>query len=159
MANQRTVPIITVRWISAIVVIFVGIPAAGFLLGYSMSPKDLRVDEGKMFAFIVSIPLLVVIAGYALFYCVAVILKPFNTQIRSKIVLSQDDLENRLAQAMAEIGFFVEPRSQIGDTFTFMGSGRARLVATKSHDGIVVVGSSYLVDRLIAKLGAAQQVA
>jgi hypothetical protein len=60
---------------------------------------------------------------------------------------------------MAEIGFFVEPRSQIGDTFTFMGSGRGRLVATKSHDGFVVVGSSYLVDRLAARLGAAQQVA
>jgi hypothetical protein len=85
---------------------------------------------------------------------------------RAKMAIRGGDIENRIAQAMAEIGFTFEPGSQIGDTFTFGSHFRltsgylqfpSRLVVTRNERGITVVGLAYWVDRLERKLGAGPQ--
>jgi len=71
--------------------------------------------------------------------------------VRATFAIESDDIEDRLAQAMAMIGFTTEPNSQIGHSFTFRARG-VRLVATKTASGIEVAGPSGWVDLLAKKL-------
>ena len=71
--------------------------------------------------------------------------------VRAAFAIQSDDIEDRLAQAMAMIGFTIEPNSQIGHSFTFRARG-ARLVVTKTASGIEVAGPSGWVDLLAKKL-------
>jgi len=73
--------------------------------------------------------------------------------VRATFILPPDRIEDQVAQAMAAIGFTVEPHSQIGHSFTFRGFG-LRLVVTKTASGIDVTGASSLIDRLAKELGA-----
>jgi hypothetical protein len=59
--------------------------------------------------------------------------------VRASFVMPPDGIEDRVAQAMAAIGFTIEPHSQIVNSFTFRAAG-ARLVVTKTSSGIEVAG-------------------
>jgi hypothetical protein len=72
--------------------------------------------------------------------------------VRVTFVMQPDEIEDRLAQAMAAIGFTIEPHSQIGHSFTFRALG-SRLVVTKTASGIDVTGNSGSIDRLASQLG------
>jgi hypothetical protein len=72
--------------------------------------------------------------------------------VRVTFVMQPDGIEDRLAQAMAAIGFTIEPNSQIGHSFTFRALG-SRLVVTKTASGIDVTGNSGSIDRLASQLG------
>jgi hypothetical protein len=76
--------------------------------------------------------------------------------VRATFILPPDRIEDHVAQAMAAIGFTVEPHSQIGQSFTFRALG-SRLVVTKTASGIEVTGTSGLIDRLAKELGIIPQ--
>jgi len=73
--------------------------------------------------------------------------------VRATFTLPPDRIEDQVAHATAAIGLTIEPRSQIGHSFTFRGFG-LRLVVTKTPSGIDVTGASSLIDRLAKELGA-----
>jgi hypothetical protein len=107
--------------------------------------------------------LLVIVFTFILFFLiglnewVGVITKGFQST-RVKFAMENNGIEDELAQAMAEIGFTVEPQSRIGNSFTFSSATTgSRLVVTKIDGGIVVVGAPALVTNLAGKLGIAPQ--
>jgi hypothetical protein len=73
--------------------------------------------------------------------------------VRVTFVMQPDEIEDRLAQAMAAIGFTIEPHSQIGHSFTFRAALGSRLVVTKTASGIDVTGNSGSIDRLASQFG------
>jgi hypothetical protein len=77
---------------------------------------------------------------------------PASKIVRATFLMSPDAIEDRVAQAMAAIGFTIEPHSQIGNTFTFRALG-SRLVVTKTTSGIEVAGPSGGIENLASKLG------
>lgn len=93
--------------------------------------------------------LLSVIAGVITVYFYML---PASKVVRATFVMPLDGIEDRVAQAMAAIGFTIEPHSQIGNSFTFRATG-ARLVVTKTASGIEVAGPSGGIDSLANKLG------
>jgi Mn2+/Fe2+ NRAMP family transporter len=93
--------------------------------------------------------LLIVIAGVITVYFYML---PASKVVRATFVIQPDGIEDRVAQAMATIGFTIEPHSQFGNSFTFRATG-TRLVVTKTTSGIEVAGPSGCIDNLASKLG------
>jgi hypothetical protein len=93
--------------------------------------------------------LLSVIAGLIIVYFYML---PASKVVRATFVMPPDGIEDRVTQAMAAIGFTIEPHSQIGNSFTFRATG-ARLVVTETTSGIEVAGPSGAIDNLASKLG------
>jgi hypothetical protein len=77
----------------------------------------------------------------ALFLCLLVVIHSLTISfrllsqlrlrlVRATFILPPDRIKDRLAQAMAAIGFTIEPHSQVGHSFTFRALG-SRLAALK----------------------------
>jgi hypothetical protein len=81
---------------------------------------------------------------------------PASKIASATFVIQPGCIEDRVVQAMAPIGFTLEPHSQIGNSFTFRATG-ARLVVTKTTSGIEVAGPSGCIDNLASKLGIIPQ--
>jgi hypothetical protein len=77
---------------------------------------------------------------------------PASKVVCATFVMQPDGIEDRVARAMAAIGFTIEPHSQIGHSFTFRTLG-SRLVVTKTASGVDVAGPSGNIDNLASKLG------
>ena len=56
------------------------------------------------------------------FLCLIYVL-PHSKLVRVTFAMQPDDIEDRLAQAMAAIGFTIEPNSQLGHSFIFRSLG------------------------------------
>jgi hypothetical protein len=90
--------------------------------------------------------------GITVYFCIL----PASKVVRATFVIQPDGIEDRVVQAMATIGFTIEPQSQIGNSFTFRATG-TRLVVTKTTSGIEVAGPSGCIDNLARKLDIVPQ--